>query len=1084
MWIVKLALRRPYTFVVMAIMILIMGVSSIRSMPVDIFPDINIPVISVIWTYSGMSAEEFERRLTIYSEYSLSANVKDVKSIESQTLDGVGVIRLYFHPGANVESAMAQATAVSQAILRRMPPGVQPPIILRYSASSVPVIQLSLSSKTLSESELYDYGIFRIRQALAVVQGTTLPAPFGGKVRQIMIDIDPMALQSKGLSARDVNDAINAQNLAAPSGKAKIGNTDYRVLMNNTPQLIESINDLPIKMVNGKVIFIHDVAHVRDGFAVQQNIVRTEGSRSVLVTILKNGAVSTLDIVNQIKNLVPTLQAAAPPGMKIEQLFDQSLFVKAAIDNVVHEGIIAACLTGAMILLFLGSWRSTFIVLVSIPLSILSSIMMLSALGMSLNIMTLGGLALAIGILVDDATVEIENIHRNIQLGKPLETAILDGAQQIAVPAFVATAAICIVFIPVVLLEGPARFLFVPFALAVVFAVAASYVLSRTLVPVMIKYMLAGELAEHENHDKKPSIFARFHNWFNVQFDHFRDFYLGGLHWSLRSSWSIVSLALLLVVSGLCLLPFVGRDFFPLVDAGQFRLHVKAPSGTRVERTEQLFSQVEAEIRRVIPEHEVELILDNIGVPAETFNMAFGDSATIGTADGEVLVSLSHHKTHSTQEYMKRVRNALNEKFPDMVFYYQPADIVNQILSFGLPAPIDVRVAGYNKIENLQIAREMMEKIAKVRGAVDVHLHQEVDAPQLLLNVDRARAARFGLTQRDVANDVLVSLSSNTQVTPNYWVDPASGIQYFLAIQTPQYKIDSVDAILRTPLSTKGTTAQSELLGNVASIERATGFGVINHFNVQPVYDIYANVQSRDLGGVSQDVQKIVAEYKGKMKPGNQIIVRGLVESMDTAFLKLGIGFIGAIIFVYLLMVVNFQSWTDPLIIISALPGAVTGIIWMLFLSTTTLNVPSLMGAIMSVGVATANSILMITFANEQLEENGGNVEEAAMAAGKTRLRPVLMTALAMIVGMIPMSLGMIPMSLGLGEGGEQNAPLGRAVIGGLSLATLFTLFFVPVTFKLVRSRLKYKPGQPGNSNDNKSALSFREQDSELSLNN
>lgn len=1072
MWIVKLALRRPYTFVVMAIMILIMGVSSVRSMPVDIFPDINIPVISVIWTYTGMPAEEFERRLTIYSEYALSANVKDVKSIESQTLDGVGVIRLYFHPGANVESAMAQATAVSQAILRRMPPGVQPPIILRYSASSVPIIQLSLSSKTLSESELYDYGIFRIRQALAVVQGTTLPAPFGGKVRQIMIDIDPMALQSKGLSPRDVNDAINAQNLAAPSGKAKIGNTDYRVVMNNTPQLIESINDLPIKMVNGKVIFVHDVAHVRDGFAVQQNIVRTEGSRSVLVTILKNGAVSTLDIVNQIKSLVPTLQAAAPPGMKIEQLFDQSLFVKAAIDNVVHEGIIAACLTGAMILLFLGSWRSTFIVLVSIPLSILASIMALGALGMSLNIMTLGGLALAIGILVDDATVEIENIHRNIQLGKPLETAILDGAQQIAVPAFVATAAICIVFIPVVLLEGPARFLFVPFALAVVFAVAASYILSRTLVPVMVKYMLAGELAEHDNPDKKVSMFGRFHNWFNIQFDHFRDFYLKGLKWSLRGPWSIVALAVLLVVSAFCLLPFVGRDFFPLVDAGQFRLHVKAPSGTRVERTEQLFSAVEAEIRRVIPEHEVSLILDNIGVPAETFNLAFGDSATIGTADGEILVSLSHHKTHSTQEYMKRVRNALNEKFPDMVFYYQPADIVNQILSFGLPAPIDIRVAGYNKIENLQIAREIMEKISKVRGAVDVHLHQEVDAPQLKLNVDRARAARFGLTQRDVANDVLVSLSSNTQVTPNYWVDPASGIQYFLAIQTPQYKLDSVDAILRTPLSTKGATEQAELLGNVASIERATGFGVINHFNVQPVFDIYANVQSRDLGGVSQDVQKIVAQYKDKMKPGNQIIVRGLVESMDTAFLKLGIGFIGAILFVYLLMVVNFQSWTDPLIIIAALPGAVTGIIWMLFLSTTTLNVPSLMGAIMSVGVATANSILMITFANEQLEENGGDAEAAAMAAGKTRLRPVLMTALAMIVGMIPMSLG-------LGEGGEQNAPLGRAVIGGLTLATLFTLFFVPVTFKLVRSRLR-----PAGGNKANPAPAYKQIDSELSLKN
>ncbi len=1043
MWIVQLALRRPYTFVVMAILILILGVLSIRTTPVDIFPDIDIPVISVIWTYNGMSAEEFEKRITVYSEYSLSANVKDIKSMESQTLDGVCVIRLFFHPGANVESAMAQTTAISQAILRRMPPGVQPPIVLRYTASSVPIIQLALSSKTLSESELYDYGIFRIRQKLAVVQGTTLPAPYGGKVRQIMIDIDPMELQSKGLSPRDVNDAINAQNLALPSGKAKIGDIDYRVRMNNTPLLVDMLSDLPIKMVNGKVIFMRDVAHVRDGFAVQQNIVRAEGSRSVLVTILKNGAASTLDIVNQIKALVPTLQAAAPAGMKIEQLFDQSIFVKSAVDNVVEEGIIAACLTGAMILLFLGSWRSTLIVLVSIPLSILTSIILLGALGFSLNIMTLGGLALAIGILVDDATVEIENIHRNILMGKELRTAILDGAQQIAVPAFVATSAICIVFVPVLLLEGPARFLFVPFALAVVFAVFASYILSRTLVPVMVLYMLKSEL-QHAG-PTQSNFFSRFHDGFNIRFEHFRNRYTSILEKALAAPWVVVALAGLILASAMCLVPFVGRDFFPLVDAGQFRLHVIAPSGTRIEKTEELFSAVEAEIRNTIPVNEIELMIDNIGVAAETFNLAFGDSATVGTADGEILVSLKHKRAHSTPEYMKRVRQALTAKFPNLTFYYQPADIVNQILSFGLPAPIDIRVTGYNKAENLKIAKEIIAKVKGIRGAADVHLHQEVDSPMLDLTVDRARAARFGLTQRDVANDVLISLSSNTQVTPNYWVDPTSGIQYFLAIQTPQYKVDSIDSILKTPLSASSVTKQSELLGNVASIQRATGSGVLNHFNIQPVFDIYANVQSRDLGGVSQDVQKIVDSYTSRMKPGNQIIVRGLVENMDNAFFKLSVGFIGAIMFVYFLMVINFQSWTDPLIIIGALPGALAGIIWMLFLTMTTFNVPSMMGAIMSIGVATANSILIITFVNEKLHE-GLSMHAAALEAGRTRLRPVIMTAFAMIIGMIPMSLG-------LGEGGEQNAPLGRAVIGGLSFATLFTLIFVPVVFTLIRGR-------------------------------
>ncbi|MFA6210452.1 MAG: efflux RND transporter permease subunit [Candidatus Obscuribacterales bacterium] len=1045
MWIVELALKRPYTFVVMAVLILIMGVVSIKNTAVDIFPNIDIPVISIIWTYSGLPADEFEKRITVYSEYALSANVNDVKSMESQTLDGVGIIRLYFHPGAKIETALAQATAVSQAILKRMPTGVQPPIILRYTASSVPIIQLSLSSKTLSEAQLYDYGIFRVRQALAVVQGTTLPAPYGGKVRQIMIDIDPEALQAKGLSARDVNDAINAQNLVLPSGKAKIGNIDYRVGLNNSPKFMELLSEIPVKVINNKVVYIKDVAHIRDGNSVQQNIVRSDGSRSVLLTILKNGNVSTLDVVNQIKNLVPTLQAAAPPGLKIDALFDQSLFVRAAVDNVIHEGIIAACLTGAMILLFLGSWRSTFIVLVSIPLSILTSIAVLTVMGYSLNIMTLGGLALAIGILVDDATVEIENIHRNLGLGKPLRQAILDGAEQIASPAFVATLSICIVFIPVVMLEGPARYLFVPFALAVVFAVFASYILSRTLVPVMVEHMLASELANHGKEQNK-NIFAKIHDRFNELFDHLLNFYLKLLAWSLARSWGIVTLACLILLSGFALFPFVGRDFFPIVDASQFRLHVKAPSGTRIEETEKLFSAVEEEIRQVIPPAEIALLIDNIGVPSENFNLAFGDSATIGTADGEILVSLKHHRAHSTPEYIKRVRLALNEKFPQMTFYFQPADIVSQILNFGLPAPIDIRVAGFKRDENLQITKEIMARVAKVAGAVDVHMHQEVDSPQLKLDVDRTLAAKVGLTQLNVANDVLVSLSSNTQVTPNYWIDPVFGIPYFLAVQIPQHKVDSVEAILKTPLSSTMTKG-AVLLGNVASISRSTTTGVANHFNVQPVFDIYANVQSRDLGGVSQDIQKILAEYKPKMLPGNQIIMRGLVESMDNAFFKLGLGFVGAIVLVYLLMVVNFQSWSDPLIIIMALPGAVAGIIWMLFLTTTTFNVPSMMGAIMSIGVATANSILMITFANEKLEE-GLNPNEAALEAGKTRLRPVIMTAIAMIVGMLPMSLG-------LGEGGEQNAPLGRAVIGGLSFATLFTLFFVPVVFKLVRSPKK-----------------------------
>lgn len=1047
MWIVKLAILRPYTFVVVAILMLLMGGWFITQTQKDIFPNVNIPVVNVIWTFTGLPAEEFAERITTYSEYAISSNVNDIERIESQTLDGVGIIRVYFHPYVEIESAIAQIIASSQAILRRMPPGVLPPTTVKFTANSVPIIQMILSSDNLSESELYDYGIYRVRQAIATIPGITLPTPYGGRARQMMIDLDPVALQAKGLSPRDINNAINQQSITVPSGNSKIGDIDYRINVNNTPVSPNDYNDIPVKVIDDVVVYVRDVGFAHDGFIPQINIVRREGQRAVLLTILKTGASSTLDIVNAIKKLLPTIQAEAPKGMHIDLLFDQSVFVKAAIFGVVEEGVIAAALTGLMILIFLGSLRSTFIVLISIPLSILTSIIFLSFIGQTLNVMTLGGLALAIGILVDDATVTIENIHRNIAMGKSLQKAVLDGSQQISIPAFVSTLSICIVFLPVTLLVGPAKFLFVPFALAVVFAVSASYFLSRTLVPVMIKYLLANEMHLHagdKQPTERPSALTRFNARFEYRFKRFRTRYKIALKWSLNNRLIVVATFAVIFAASMLVLLLVGRDFFPNVDAGIFRLHVRTPSGTRVEVTEEYFNQVEEEIRKIIPESDISQMIDNIGLPLETYNFAFGDNSTVGTYDGEILVSLNHDRKHATEYYIKQLREQLSARFPHFTFYFQPSDMISQILSFGLPAPINVRVTGYHKEDNYRIATQLAERIKHVPGAVDVHIHQVQDVPQLFLDVDRTLLARVGLNQQNISNDILISYGTSSAVTPNFWLDRHSGIPYLIGLQTPQYRINSIEELMRMPVSSP-LTKESQLLNNLAKIEFRTAPGVVTHNNIQPVFDIYAGVQDRDLGGTASDIETLIHEFQGQLAPGNQIIMRGIVDNMDKTFVRLGIGFLFAIILIYLIMVINFQSWLDPFVIIMALPGGICGIIWMLYLTQTTLNVPSLMGTIMTMGVATANSILMVTFANEQLIAGNNNIESISLAAA-TRFRPVLMTALAMIVGMIPMALA-------LGEGGEQNAPLGRAVIGGLIFATMTTLFFVPVMFTYLRHK-------------------------------
>lgn len=1042
MWIVKLALQRKYTFIVMSLIILILGVVTIEKTPTDVFPNIDIPVVTMIWSYSGISPPDMEKRITTITERAATTTVADLEHIESQSLQGVTVIKFFFQPGAKVEAGVAQLTSISQTLLRIMPTGTTPPLIIRYSASSVPILQLGLESKTLSETELSDFGTNVIRTQLATVQGASVPSPFGGKSRQIMVDLDMPALQAKGLSPIEVSNAINAQNLILPSGTAKFGDREYNVFLNSSPDVASDIGNLPIKVVNGAMVYIRDVAQVHDGFAVQTNIVSLNGHRSALISVLKSGDASTIDVVKRVKEALPKIQASLPESLKIEPLFDQSLFVQSAVSGVVREAIIAALLTAAMILLFLGSWRSTLIVAVSIPLSILSSIICLGFLGQTLNTMTLGGLALAVGILVDDATVTIENIHRNMHEGKPLKKAIFDGAAQIATPTLVATLSICIVFVAVVFLTGPAKFLFTPLALAVVFAMLASYILSRTLVPVMTMLMLKkeAELYGVDGENVKGDFFWNLHRAFNVRFERFGDRYGKSLEGMLQNRRRTVLGFAVLFIGSAFLIPFIGRDFFPNVDAGQIRLHVRGPAGTRIEETSKRFTDVEDAIRGIIPAKDMGLVLQNVGLPS-AINLGFTDSATIGPSDGEMLISLKEGHA-PTEGYIEKIRTTLKQKFPDTTFFFQPADIVSQILNFGLPAPIDVQVVGRSP-KNYAIAKQIMEDIRKVPGAADVHIHQVLNTPAINVAVDRDRAQTIGLTQRDVASSLLISLTGSGQTAPNYWLDPKNGVNYTVAVQTPQYKLDSFEALRNTPINAPGTAGQ--ILDNVTTSSRGLVPQNINHYNVQPTYDIYVNVAGRDLGGVSTDVGKIVAKYQKGLPKGTSTTIRGQSESMNTSFVGLGVGIAFAIILVYFLMVVNFQTWIDPFIIICALPGAMAGIMWMLFLTNTHFSVPALMGTIMCIGVATANAILVVTFANDRRAE-GDDAIGAAYAAGRTRLRPVLMTALAMIIGMLPMALG-------LGEGGEQNAPLGRAVIGGLLVATATTLFFVPVVYSVLRRR-------------------------------
>ena len=1048
MWIVKLALRRPYTFVVMAMLIVLLGGVTLLRMPTDIFPEIDIPVVSVIWNYAGLSPGEMEQRIVSNYERALTTTVNDIEHIESQTLYGVAVVKVFFQPGAKLEAATAQITAISQTALRQFPPGITPPLIIRYSASNVPIVQIALESDTLPEQSLFDIGANFLRSGLATVQGAQIPWPYGGKNRQVMVDIDTEKLYAWGLAPLDVSNAVNAQNLILPSGTAKVGVQEYPVQLNSSVLSVEALNDLPIKTVKGTTIYVRDVAHVRDGFSPQTSVVHTNGRKAALISVLKSGGSSTLDIVARVRAALPGILSGLPKELKTTLLFDQSIFVRAAITGVVREAAIAAGLTALMILLFLGSWRSTVIILVSIPLSILVAVIALDALGQTLNVMTLGGMALAVGILVDDATVEIENIHRNLAQKKPLVRAILDGAQQIAVPAFVSTTCICIVFVPVAFISGAARSLFIPLALAVVIAMMTSYFLSRTLVPTMVLKLLAPEVELYASEGKSaPGLLGRVHAKVEAGFERMRDGYGRLLALTLAHRPVFIWGFSALVCLSLLLLPFVGRDFFPAVDAGLIRLHVRAPPGTRLERTEKIFAEVEETIRTVVPQGEIETVLDNIGVPVSGINLSLGDPSMVSSADGEILIAL--REDHGpTADYVEELRRVLKDKHPRLTVFFLAPDISTQVLNFGISAPIDVQLVGprANQQKNLALAQQLMHELAQVPGAVDVHLHQVTGVPELRVDVDRTRASELGLTQRDVASDLLVSLSSSGQTAPNFWVDSAKGVQYSVAVQTPQWQIASLDALGSTPL-VDSHGAQAQLLTNLASISRANGPANITHQNVAPTLDVLASVQGTDLGSVASRVEELVRKITPQLPRGSSIRVRGQVESMEASFKGLSYGLVFAVLLVYLLMAVNFQSWLDPLVILMALPGALAGIAWMLFVSQTTLSVPALMGAIMCIGVATANSILLVTFANDHRDENAGtSAHDAALLAGITRLRPVLMTALAMI-------LGMLPMALGLGEGGEQNAPLGRAVIGGLLLATLSTLFFVPVMYSLLRKK-------------------------------
>ena len=1079
MWIVRLALRRPYTFAVFALLLLILGPLSILNTPTDIFPNIDIPVVSIVWQYQGLSAVDMANRIVTQTERTLTTTVDNIDHIESQSLDGVAVVKVYFQPHVNIATAIAQITAVSQTQLRFLPQGTTPPLVITYTASSVPILQLGLSGEGLSEQQLNDYGLNFIRTRLATIEGAASPFPYGGKQRQVQIDLNLQALQARGLSPSDVVSAVGVQNLILPSGTVKVGSFEYQLATNSAPTTIQGLNDLPIKSVNGAIVYIHDVAHVRDGFPPQTNIVRVDGQRASLMTVLKNGNVSTLDIISRIQHLLPIIAQSLPPQLRITPLSDQSIFVRGAIDGVVREGIIAGCLTGLMILVFLGSWRSTLIIAVSIPLSILVSLIVLGALGETINIMTLGGLALAVGILVDDATVEIENINRNLEEGKEVEQAILDGAAQIAIPAFVSTLSICIVFVPMFFMGGVAKYLFVPLAEAVIFAMLASYFLSRTVVPTMAKFLLhEHDPASEKQKQKSRNPLVRAQLAFEHRFEQVRTFYFRVLQLAIAHSTVFLILFFVFTIGSFALLyPWLGQDFFPSVDAGSFKLHLRAPTGTRIEETARLCDQVDDAIREEIPKNELVSIIDNIGIPYSGLNLSYTSTGVVGSSDADITVALTE-KHHPTDRYVQDLRAKLGAEFPGTTFYTLPVDMVTQILNFGLPAPIDIQVMGNNLQGNREFIDRLLKDISYVPGTADLHIQQPFNNPHFLVEVDRSKAQDIGLTQRDVAGSLLVATSGSFQTSPTYWLDPKNGVSYIIAAQSPQYTLQSLPDLQSIPItmnSAATTTVLSpfvsvgassltpvtngaapstaagikpiQILGNVATLERGAEPATISHYNIAPVLDIYGNVVNSDLRSVSDKIAQIVAQHRKELPRGSQVVVRGQVETMNSSFIGLTSGLAFSILLVYLLIVVNFQSWLDPFMIVAALPAALCGIAWMLFITHTHISVPALTGSIMTMGVATANSILVISFAREQMEENVGDARAAALSAGYTRFRPVLMTALAMIIGMVPMALG-------LGDGGEQNAPLGRAVIGGLLFATAATLFFVPTFFSVIHGWL------------------------------
>jgi multidrug efflux pump subunit AcrB len=1051
MWIVELALRRPYTFIVVALLILLTGPLMIMRTPTDIFPNIDIPILSIVWSFNGLSADDMTHRITSPYERALTSDVDNIEHVESQTMNGVAVVKVFFHPGADINRAIAEASSSSQSILRLLPPGTLPPTILAYNASTVPILQLALSSKTLAEQELYDLGNNFIRTQLATVQGSAVPLPFGGKVPQVMVDINSKSLQAKGLSPLDVVNAVNAQNLILPGGTAKIGRFEYNVNLNGSTQAVQELNDLPIKATPGGVIYMRDVANVRMGYAPQTNIVHTDGNRSALLQIEKSGDASTLAIIGQVKAMLPKIAAGLPKALTIKPVSDQSVFVSAAIGGVVREALIAAALTAAMILLFLGSWRPTLIVAVSIPLAITTSLIVLSALGQTINVMTLGGLALAVGILVDDATVAIENISHHLELGTPKYDAILKGSAEIATPTLVSTLSICIVFVPMFLLTGVARYLFVPLAEAVVFAMLASYFFSRTLIPTLAMYLLRDSTGKADSAAASHgNVFQRFQRLFEA----LRARYQRLLELCLGHSRLLALSFLICCIASMGLIAVLGRDFFPTVDTGEIRLHLRAQTGTRIEETARLTEQVEQSIRAVVPKDQLSTVLDNIGLPVSGINLTYDSSSPIGSADADILVTLAP-KHAPTNGYVQALRSRLGAEFPGVTFAFLPADIISQIVNFGLPSPIDIQIVGNDVNANRTLASSLLQRLHSVEGLVDTRIQQPDDAPSINIDVDRTRAIQAGYQQRDIAQDLLIALSGSSQTAPNFWLNPNNGVSYLLATESPQYQIDSLQALQNIPLARGGEAAntQAQILGSLGSLSRTAQDAVVSHYNVQPVIDIFGAAQGRDLGGVASDIARIVKGASKELAPGSSIAIRGQVATMQSSFNGLLSGIVFAVVLVYLLMVVNFQSWVDPFIIITGLPGALAGVVWMLFVTGTTVSVPALTGTIMCIGIATANSILVVSFARERLAAGSAPLQ-AALEAGVSRFRPVLMTALAMLIGMLPMATGM-------GEGGEQNAPLGRAVIGGLLLGTLATLIFVPVVFGSVHAWLKKRQTAP-----------------------